>query len=129
MNIPEEYFFSDDHEWVDDQGDGTAVVGISHHAQEALGDIVFVEFPAVGEQLEQFEEFGVVESVKTVSDLFAPLSGEVVEINDELEMAPELVNESPYERGWLIRVKISDAGEFDELMDADEYEDFLADGG
>lgn len=129
MDIPAEYRFSDEHEWADDDGDGTVVVGVSHHAQEALGDIVFVEFPAVGAEVEQGEALGVIESVKTVSDLYAPVSGEVVEVNQELEMAPELVNESPYDRGWIARIEMSDAGELDELMGADDYETFLSDAG
>ena len=128
MDIPESYLFSDDHEWADDQGDGTVRVGISHHAQDALGDIVFVELPAVGAQVDQDDDFGVVESVKTVSDLFAPVSGEIVEINEALEDAPELVNESPYEEGWVVRIKVSDESELEDLMDADEYESFLEDG-
>ena len=125
--IPETYRFSKEHEWVDDNDDGTVTVGVTHHAQDALGDIVFVEMPAVGEVVDVDQDFGVVESVKTVSDLYAPVSGEVVEVNDELEDAPELVNESPYERGWIVRIEMSDSDELEELMDADEYESFLHD--
>lgn len=128
VQIPESYRFTDDHEWADRDGDDIVTVGISHHAQDALGDIVFIEFPLVGEQTEQGEPFGVVESVKTVSDLYAPVTGEVVEINDELETAPELVNESPYDEGWLVRIEMDDPSEFDELMDVDSYESFLKDG-
>ncbi len=128
MEIPEKYRFSQQHEWADDEGDGTVTVGISHHAQDALGDIVFVEMPAVGEAFDREDDFGVVESVKTVSDLYAPVSGEVIAVNEALEDAPELVNESPYENGWIVRIQMSDPGELEELMDADSYEEFL-DGG
>lgn len=128
MEIPETYRFSQQHEWADDEGDGTVSVGISHHAQDALGDIVFVELPAVGEEVECGDDFGVVESVKTVSDLYAPVSGEVIAVNDALEDAPELVNESPYERGWIIRIRMADPAELEDLMDAESYEAHL-DGG
>ncbi len=126
FEIPDNYRFTDDHEWTEDNGDGTVTVGISHHAQDALGDIVFVELPALGAVVEREEDFGVVESVKTVSDLYAPVSGEVVEINEELEDAPELVNESPYDRGWIVRIQMSDAEELSDLMDADGYQSFLS---
>ena len=128
MDIPETYRFSTDHEWAEDEGDGTVTIGISHHAQDALGDIVFVEMPAVGDAFDQGDDFGVVESVKTVSDLYAPISGEVVAVNDELEDAPELVNESPYERGWVVRLRMTNPDELSELMDAESYESFLHDG-
>lgn len=123
--IPESYRFTDEHEWADENDDGTLTIGISHHAQDALGDIVFVEFPVVGEEVDQGDAFGVIESVKTVSDLYAPVSGRVVELNDELETAPESVNESPYDRGWLVRIEPSDPDEFEALMSADDYESFL----
>ncbi|MBA2662948.1 MAG: glycine cleavage system protein GcvH [Bradymonadaceae bacterium] len=123
--MPEGFKFSREHEWAHDQGDGTALIGISHYAQDAMGDIVFVELPNVGDALEAELEFGVVESVKTVSDLYAPVSGEVVEINDELEDSPELVNQSPYEGGWVVRIKMSNPEELDALMDAEEYVDYL----
>ncbi len=126
FEIPDNYRFTGDHEWTEDNGDGTVTVGISHHAQDALGDIVFVELPALGAVVEREEDFGVVESVKTVSDLYAPVSGEVVEINEELEDAPELVNESPYDRGWIVRIQMSDAEELSDLMDADGYQSFLS---
>jgi glycine cleavage system H protein len=128
MGIPEGFRFSREHEWVLDNGDGTVTMGISHYAQDALGDIVFVELPAVGDTLEAEQEFGVVESVKTVSDLYAPVSGEVVAVNDELEDAPELVNESPYEEGWIVRIKMSNPEELEALMDAEGYEEFLNEG-
>lgn len=128
MEIPEDYRFSRQHEWARVEEDGTVTVGISHHAQDALGDIVFVELPALGDEFEREEEFGVVESVKTVSDLYAPISGEIVAVNEELEDAPELVNESPYDRGWIVRFELRDEAELDELMDAEGYESFLHDG-
>ena len=124
MDIPEGYRFTDDHEWAD-ADDDIVTVGISHHAQDALGDIVFVEFPTVGEEVDQGDAFGVIESVKTVSDLYAPVGGEVVELNEELETAPELVNESPYDRGWLVRIKVDAPDELEALMDAEAYETFL----
>ena len=125
MEIPETFYFTDEHEWADDEGDGVVTVGISHHAQDALGDIVFVELPADGEEFDQGDSFGVVESVKTVSDVYAPVSGTVVGINEELEQAPELVNESPYEHGWIIQIRMSDPDELKELMDASDYEAYL----
>jgi glycine cleavage system H protein len=129
MKIPENYRFSSEHEWARDEGDGTVTVGISHHAQDALGDIVFVERPEVGSSVTQTLEFGFVESVKTVSDLYAPVSGEVVAINEELEDAPELVNESPYEAGWIVRIRMSDPAQLEELLDAAAYEQFLRSDG
>lgn len=128
MKIPEKYRFSREHEWVTDEGDGIVLIGISHHAQDALGDIVFVELPAVGTEFEKDDDLGVVESVKTVSDIYAPISGEVVAVNEELEDAPELVNESPYEGGWIVRMKMSNPAELEELFDASGYESFLKDG-
>ena len=128
MSIPEKYRFSKDHEWARDEGDGTVTVGISHHAQDALGDIVFVELPALGAAVEQEDDFGVVESVKTVSDLYAPVAGEIVAINEDLEDAPELVNESPYDQGWIVKIKMSNPAELEGLMDAKGYESFLTDG-
>ena len=127
--IPENCRFTDEHEWARDNGDGVVTVGISHHAQDALGDIVFIEFPVVGESVDQGEAFGVIESVKTVSDLYTPVTGEVVELNDELETAPELVNESPYDEGWIARIEMSSPDELQELMDAAEYAATLENGG
>ncbi len=116
--IPADLKYAKTHEWVKVVGD-VATVGISHFAQEQLGDLTFVELPAVGDTLEQGEEFGSVESVKAASELYAPVSGEVIEVNEELEDAPEKVNESPFEEGWLLKVRIS--GEPDGLLDADAY--------
>ena len=125
MEIPEGYRFTEDHEWAREQDDGTISVGISWHAQELLGDIVYVELPEEGESVEAGGEFGVVESVKAASDLYSPISGEVIEVNHDLDNAPESVNESPYESGWMIRVKPTDVTELEELMDAEDYRAFV----
>ncbi len=115
------------HEWVRDEGDGTATIGISEHAQESLGDVVYVELPQLGTNIAAGEEAGVVESVKAASDIYAPISGEVVAINALLEDEPEIINSSPYDSGWFFRVKISDPTELNNLMDAEEYESVAAD--
>ncbi|PAU79155.1 glycine cleavage system protein GcvH [Halomonas salipaludis] len=119
--IPSNLRYTKSHEWVLDNGDGTVTLGITDHAQQALGDVVFVELPEVGQELASGEEFGVIESVKAASDLYAPLGGEVVAVNDALEDAPETVNESPYEDGWIAKLKLSDSGALDALLDADAY--------
>ena len=113
--------FTDSHEWVRDNGDGTVTIGISEHAQEMLGDVVFVDLPDVEDEVEAGESFSLVESVKAASDIYSPITGEVVEINEELEDSPELINEEPYEGGWIVKVKMSDVSELDNLKDADEY--------
>lgn len=123
--IPEDLKYTNDHEWIRVNGD-VGEIGITHFAQDQLGDIVFVEVPEVGAKLEKGSTFGVVESVKTVSDLFAPVSGEVVEINPLLvesgdEFTPEIVNEDPFGKGWMIRVRIENPAELDELLDAAAY--------
>ena len=115
------------HEWVRDEGDGTATIGISEHAQESLGDVVYVELPQLGTNIAAGEEAGVVESVKAASDIYAPISGEVVAINALLEDEPEIINSAPYDSGWFFRVKISDPTELNNLMDAEEYESVAAD--
>ncbi len=120
-NIPAKLRYTDSHEWILDNGDGTLTIGITDHAQEALGDVVFVELPDVGRALDKGEEFGVIESVKAASDLYAPLDGEVVAVNAALEDAPETVNSSPYEDGWLLTLKPSDSAALDDLLDADAY--------
>lgn len=122
MTIPDELRYAKSHEWVRDNGDGTATIGISDFAQEGLGDVVFVELPEVGTVLEAGEDFGVVESVKAASDIYTPISGEVVEANALLEDSPETINESAYEEGWLIKLTIGDASEFDNLLDAAGYQ-------
>ncbi|EMS34187.1 Glycine cleavage system H protein [Mariniradius saccharolyticus AK6] len=119
MDFPKELKYTKDHEWVRIEGD-TATIGITEFAQRELGDIVYVEVETVGETIEAGEVFGTVEAVKTVSDLFMPLTGEIIEFNDELESSPELVNESPYEKGWMIKVKV--AGDLPaDLLDAESY--------
>lgn len=121
MNFPDDRRYAESHEWAKNEGDSIVTIGISEHAQEALGDIVFVELPEVGQTLNAGDEFGVVESVKAASDLYSPVGGEVTEVNNSLEDAPEVINESPYEKGWIIKVKASDAAELDALHDAEAY--------
>ncbi|PSW20344.1 glycine cleavage system protein GcvH [Photobacterium sanctipauli] len=113
--------FTESHEWVRDNGDGTITMGISNHAQGLLGDVVFVDLPEVGDSTEAGESFSLVESVKAASDIYAPVTGEIVEINEELEDSPELVNEEPYEGGWIAKIKISDVEELSNLIDGDKY--------
>lgn len=125
MNLPEELKYSKEHEWVKVE-DGKVRIGITDFAQSELGDIVFVELPEVGDDIEANEPFGSVESVKTVSELYAPVSGKVVEINEELEDSPEFVNESPYEKAWMIVVELADPSELDNLMTADEYKEMIS---
>ncbi|TVP48726.1 MAG: glycine cleavage system protein GcvH [Mongoliibacter sp.] len=123
MNLPKELKYTKDHEWVKIE-DGVATIGITEFAQRELGDIVYVEVETVGESIASGEVFGTVEAVKTVSDLFMPLEGEILEFNEELESSPELVNESPYEDGWMIKVKIS--GELPEdLLTSEEYAELI----
>jgi len=119
--IPSELRYRESHEWVRDEGDGTVVVGISDHAQAALGDMVFIELPEPGMSYDQGEPCAVVESVKAASDIYAPVSGEVIEANGALEDTPELVNTDPYVDGWLFKVKLSDPAEIDGLHDAEAY--------
>ncbi|TCP23500.1 glycine cleavage system H protein [Scopulibacillus darangshiensis] len=125
MNTPKELRYSEEHEWVKTE-DGKVCIGITDFAQDELGDIVFVELPEVGEDIEADEPFGSVESVKTVSELYAPISGKVVEINEELEDSPEFVNESPYEKAWMIVIEASDESEIEKLMDAESYEKMIS---
>ncbi len=123
--VPADLRYTKDHEWVRPAGD-VVTVGVTAFAAEQLGDIVFVELPDVGRTMEQFATFGVVESVKAVSDLFAPVGGEVVETNGELAGRPELVNEDPYDAGWMIRVRVTDASQLDGLLDAAAYDELVA---
>ncbi|RIJ48890.1 glycine cleavage system protein GcvH [Maribellus luteus] len=120
MNIPADLKYTQDHEWVRVEGD-LVVVGVTDFAQGELGDVVFVEIETEGEELGKGETFGTVEAVKTVSDLFMPVGGEVVEVNEALADDPELVNKDPYGDGWMIKVKVADAAELNELLDADAY--------
>ena len=126
MSYPEDLKYTKEHEWIRDNGDGTATIGITDFAQSELGDIVFVEIEPEGFEFEQDEVFGTVEAVKTVSELYAPVSGEIVEINEELEMEPELVNDDPYGDGWMVKISISDESELDDLMTSAEYEEIVA---
>jgi glycine cleavage system H protein len=122
MNLPKELRYSEEHEWVKVEGDKVRI-GITDFAQSELGDIVFVELPEVGDEVTANEPFGSVESVKTVSELYAPISGKVVEVNEDLNDNPEFVNESPYEKAWMIVVEPSDISEVDNLMTAEQYEE------
>lgn len=125
-NVPTNRKYAKSHEWVLDNGDGTVTIGITDHAQELLGDVVFVELPEVGAQIEAGAEFSLVESVKAASDIYAPVSGEIIEVNENLEDAPESVNEDPFESAWIAKVKLSDASELDNLLDAAGYESEVA---
>lgn len=124
MNIPENLKYTKDHEWVKIEG-SIATVGITDFAQGELGDIVFVEIETVGETLDKEETFGTIEAVKTVSDMFMPMSGEIIEKNESLDDSPEVVNKDPYGKGWMIKVKISDSSEYDELLDAAAYKELI----
>ncbi len=124
MNIPADLKYSKDHEWARIEGD-VAVVGITDYAQNELGDIVYVELPDVGTQVEQGKTFGTIEAVKAVSDLFAPVSGEVVEVNEKLNDSPELVNQDPYGEGWMIKIKMSNPDEVNNLLSKEDYEALL----
>ncbi|MCK4763419.1 MAG: glycine cleavage system protein GcvH [Candidatus Aminicenantes bacterium] len=120
----EDLKFSKDHEWVKVEGD-TVTVGISDHAQKELGDVVYVELPPIGDTFAKGEACSNIESVKAVNDIYAPVSGEIVDINSALEDNPELINQSPYEEGWMFKMKMEDEGDLDDLMDADIYEEYL----
>lgn len=124
MNIPSELKYTKDHEWVKIEGD-IATVGITDFAQSELGDIVYVDVDTLDETIERDEVFGTVEAVKTVSDLFMPLSGEVIEFNESIEDSPETVNSDPYEEGWMIKIKISDPSQVDTLLDAEAYKEII----
>lgn len=124
MKVPENLKYTREHEWARIRGK-VATIGITDYAQDQLGDVVYVELPDVADEVAKDEQFGTIESVKTVSDLFSPLSGEVIKVNEQLEDRPELVNEDPYGDGWMIQIQISDPDEIDELMSAEEYEAYL----
>jgi len=121
---PSDFYYSKDHEWVRVEGD-TAVVGITDFAQKQLGDVVYVELPAVGTRLDVHQAIGVVESVKAVSDVYSPVSGEVLAVNEELNGAPEMLNLDPHGKGWIIRLKIRDRADLEKMMSASDYETFL----
>jgi len=124
MDFPDELKYTEEHEWVLVENE-TVTVGITDFAQDQLGDVVFVELPEVGDQLETGKPLGVVESVKAVSDVYAPLSGEVVEVNTDLPDEPEMLNTSPYEDGWMVKIKLADPGELEDLLDAASYQEFI----
>lgn len=124
--IPSELKYASSHEWIRVEADGTAYVGITDHAQAALGDLVYVELPDVENELAGGEEAGVVESVKAASDIYTPVSGEVIAVNEALEDTPELINSDPYGDGWIFRIRLTDQEELDDLLSADEYEEQLA---
>jgi glycine cleavage system H protein len=124
VDVPDDLRYSDDHEWLRPDGD-QGIVGITRYAADELGDVVFVELPAVGRTLSRGETFGVIESVKTASDLYSPVSGEVIEVNDALAGAPQLVNEEPYAGGWLIRLRLADPSESELLRDGDGYRSLI----
>tara|TARA_B100000963_G_scaffold350864_1_gene361687 strand:- start:814 stop:1191 length:378 start_codon:yes stop_codon:yes gene_type:complete len=122
MNTPKHLFYTKDHEWINIHDNGTATIGITDFAQGELGDIVFVELNEIGDLCEKEETFGTVEAVKTVSDLYAPLDGEIIEINEALEDEPELVNDDPYGQGWMIKITISNPDQQSELLDSKAYQ-------
>ena len=119
--VPEALLYTKDHEWIQFHEDGTANVGITDYAQESLGDITFVEFPSAGESFRTGDTFGVVESVKAASDLYMPLDAEVLEVNDEVDAEPELLNNDPYQKGWLLKIRLTDASQVEALLKADAY--------
>lgn len=124
MNIPDNLKYTKDHEWIRIEGE-TAVVGITDFAQHELGDIVYIEVGTVGETLDQEETFGTIEAVKTVSDLFMPVSGEIAGFNEDLESSPDVINKDPYGEGWIIQIKMSDPAETDDLLTADQYRELI----
>ena len=128
-DCPRELHYTESHEWVRLENDDTVVVGITEHAQHQLGDLVFVELPDMQLTLEKGDEMAVVESVKTAADVYAPISGTIVEVNKQLESQPDLINQDAYGNGWICRIKPNDLEELDELMDADEYEETIAEDG
>jgi len=117
--------FTENHVWVRLDGDGTATIGVSEHAQEQLGDIVYIDLPEVGAESSLGEEISLIESVKSTSDIFAPLTGVVIEVNEALEETPEIINDSPLDDGWIFRIEVEDERELEELMDQDAYEEFI----
>ena len=124
-NIPENLKYTKDHEWIRHESDGTCLIGITDHAQDSLGDVTFVEIPAIGESFEEGATFGVVESVKAASDLYFPLSGEITEVNEILVDSPEKVNEDPYGDGWMVRIRPADSSESGGLLSPEQYKEIL----
>jgi glycine cleavage system H protein len=126
MSVPADLKYTREHEWIKDNGDDTATIGISDFAQGELGDIVFVELEPEGTTFSKDDTFGTVEAVKTVSDLYAPVDGEIIEVNEMLEDEPELVNDDPYGDGWMVKIKLTDTSQLDNLLSAEEYEEVIA---
>lgn len=126
MNVPDHLRFSESHEWVDPSTPVAAAVGISDHAQAELTDVVYLELPAVGRQVKKGEAFAVIESVKAANDIYAPVSGEIVEVNSALVESPEAVNEDPYGTGWMVKIKLSDQAELETLMNGESYREYLS---
>ena len=124
MNLPDNLKYTDDHEWVDIKDD-IAIIGITDFAQSELGDIIFVEFPEIGISINQKDTVGTLEAVKTVADIYSPVTGEVLEINDNLESNPELINEDPYQNGWILKIKIKNINELDGLLSNSDYEKLI----
>lgn len=125
MNFPSNLKYTKEHEWIRVEGD-TGWVGITDYAQGELGDVVFVELPAIGAKLQQGKTFGTIEAVKAVSDLYAPVTGEVIELNKDVQATPELINKEPYDKGWMVKVKIANASELASLMDVESYKKLIA---
>ena len=124
-NIPSELLYTSSHEWIKDEGDDIVTIGITDHAQELLGDLVFVELPEIGDMIEAGGEAGVVESVKAASDIYSPVSGEVIEVNEDLVDSPEMVNEQPYDGGWIYKLKLTNATELDGLLNEEAYQEVV----
>lgn len=123
--LPSNLKYAQSHEWLKNNTDDTATIGITEHAQEALGDVVFIELPTIGQQFSSSETFGVIESVKASSDLYMPVSGEIIAVNELLEQTPEIVNDSPYDKGWLIKIKLSNPSEIGQLLGAADYQKII----
>jgi glycine cleavage system H protein len=128
-NTPTDRRYAKSHEWIKDEGDGSFTIGITAHAQELLGDLVFVDLPEVGSQVEAGTDCAVVESVKAASDVYSPVTGEVIAVNEALDGAPETINEDAYDTGWMFKVKVTDSSSMDELFDADGYDALIAEEG
>ena len=126
MNIPENLKYTEDHEWLRVEDDNIAYIGITDHAQKELGDVVYIECETENEELSQGEAFGTIEAVKTVSDMYMPVSGKVLEFNEELDETPETINEDPYEQGWIIKVEVKEPAQLEKLMSAEQYQNHIS---
>ncbi|MGM0612907.1 MAG: glycine cleavage system protein GcvH [Bacteroidota bacterium] len=126
MNIPENLKYTEDHEWLRVEDDNIAYIGITDHAQKELGDVVYIECETENEELSQGEAFGTIEAVKTVSDMYMPVSGKVLEFNEELDETPETINEDPYEQGWIIKVEVKEPSQLEDLMSAEQYKNHIS---